>query len=282
MAIFRRYELVIGFLLGVAVSAFVAVMYGQNQTQDHKANQTTERDGAGQQPNREPFWVRATNDPTAAFTGIVALFTLVLAGSTIGLWIVTWRSGVRQSREMQASLAIAQQSADAAALQAKAIVQSELPLIAAQDFQVKAAADEPVNQTEIPEQPVLTLALRNFGRTPAEWESYGLETRYVKRLPEEPEYLRDYPQPPGTILSPGARGIELRDLLSLRPGRMRDALLREEIHLWVYGYVKYRDFLGNPHEMRFAALGLLHMVKPGTWFTFVYSSETPPAYSQRT
>jgi hypothetical protein len=33
----------------------------------------------------------------------VALFTFVLSVSTIGLWIVTWRSGIRQSRETQAS-----------------------------------------------------------------------------------------------------------------------------------------------------------------------------------
>jgi hypothetical protein len=46
---------------------------------------------------------RTTRDP-------VALFTFVLSVSTIGLWIVTWRSGVRQSREMNAHIAIVQKS----------------------------------------------------------------------------------------------------------------------------------------------------------------------------
>jgi hypothetical protein len=46
--------------------------------------------------------------------------------------------------------------------------------------------------------------------------------------------------------------------------------------LWIYGYVRFTDFLGNPHETRFVTMGLLHSDKPGSWFTFVYSSETPP------
>src|ERR1035438_4213636 len=47
---------------------------------------------------------------------VVAIFTIVLAGSTIALWIVTWQSGVRQSRDMQAAVAESRRSADAAML----------------------------------------------------------------------------------------------------------------------------------------------------------------------
>jgi hypothetical protein len=38
---------------------------------------------------------------------VIADFTVVLAFSTIGLWIVTWRSGVRQSRDMEGAIAAA-------------------------------------------------------------------------------------------------------------------------------------------------------------------------------
>jgi hypothetical protein len=41
------------------------------------------------------------------YTDPVALFTFVLAISTIGLWIVTWWSGARQSRETRNLIAIA-------------------------------------------------------------------------------------------------------------------------------------------------------------------------------
>jgi hypothetical protein len=40
-------------------------------------------------------------ETVAYYTKMLAWFTAVLASSTIGLWIVTWRSGVRQSRETQ-------------------------------------------------------------------------------------------------------------------------------------------------------------------------------------
>jgi hypothetical protein len=50
------------------------------------------------------FWEKARCDPVAYFTGWLVGFTGVLAISTIGLWIVTWRSGVRQSRDMEAAV----------------------------------------------------------------------------------------------------------------------------------------------------------------------------------
>jgi hypothetical protein len=43
----------------------------------------------------------------------VALFTFVLSVSTIGLWIVTWRSGVRQSRETRAATKAAEDAVEA-------------------------------------------------------------------------------------------------------------------------------------------------------------------------
>jgi hypothetical protein len=50
----------------------------------------------------------------AVYTLWLAIFTGVLAVSTVGLWWVTWRSGLRQSREMRQSVEVAVRSADAA------------------------------------------------------------------------------------------------------------------------------------------------------------------------
>jgi hypothetical protein len=41
----------------------------------------------------------------AVYTEALAWFTGILAISTIGLWIVSWRAGIRQSSDMQASIA---------------------------------------------------------------------------------------------------------------------------------------------------------------------------------
>ena len=54
------------------------------------------------------FWRWTTHDPVAFYTSVLAIFTGVLSISTIGLWVVTWRGGVRQSRDMEAAIAAAQ------------------------------------------------------------------------------------------------------------------------------------------------------------------------------
>src|SRR5579864_7243969 len=56
----------------------------------------------------------------------IAFFTLVLATSTIGLWIATWVSGVRQSRDMQKSIKVSERS----------FTEIERALIAGAHFQV--------------------------------------------------------------------------------------------------------------------------------------------------
>jgi hypothetical protein len=59
------------------------------------------------------FWEWTTHDPVAFYTFILALFTLVLAVSTIGLWIVTYLTlrharddAERQAKEMQETFRI--------------------------------------------------------------------------------------------------------------------------------------------------------------------------------
>jgi hypothetical protein len=92
-------------------------------TQPSDQGKTAGNTRNNQSENSRTLWERTTEDPNAFFT---AVFTAVLASSTIGLWIVTWLSGNRQSRDMQASINVtekaataAQTSGDAAVLQAK-------------------------------------------------------------------------------------------------------------------------------------------------------------------
>ncbi len=100
----------------------VAVTFGIAQPQNKGEDQTAAR-APREQPKREPFWIRTFDDP-------IAFFTLVLAVSTIGLWIVTWRSGIKQGRQTRQSLAIAKRSADIADLSARGAIQAlEVPLL---------------------------------------------------------------------------------------------------------------------------------------------------------
>jgi len=98
MQIFRRYELIIGFLLGIVLCT-IAAIYTPYYQQNHKTNST-------------PHSVAAkvsTDERLAEYTLWLAILTGVLALSTIALWIVTWRAGIRQSHDMQASIALARQ-----------------------------------------------------------------------------------------------------------------------------------------------------------------------------
>jgi hypothetical protein len=53
-------------------------------------------------------------DRLANYTLWLVIFTAVLAGSTIGLWIVTWRSGIRQSKDMERATTVATDATKAA------------------------------------------------------------------------------------------------------------------------------------------------------------------------
>jgi hypothetical protein len=226
---------------------------------------------------------------TAVSTTVVAIFTYVLARSTKRLWITTRDASAAQASDMKASIAVAKQSADAAKkaadaadLQAKTLFQAELPIVLVRNFRVAAREGEAINQLEIPEYPILHFTIFNYGRTPAELVSYCVEQKVAKRLPETPEY-EERLITPGTVLSPHGGKMPFMQPLTVM-GRDRAVILNESEYLWLYGFVKFNDFMGTgkTHETRFATMGLLRSERPGQWLMFVYSSETPPAYAERT
>jgi len=118
-----RAEIVFGFLIGSVFWAAVLgwqAAYAPTDAEKQKCYDAAEHAGHKTEECRS-FWERSTSDP-------VAFFTLVLAISTIGLWSATvflYRAGEKQSgharrsaaiqsRDMQASIKVAQQSADVA------------------------------------------------------------------------------------------------------------------------------------------------------------------------
>jgi hypothetical protein len=88
-----------GFLIAFAIWVFGILPFYYGPRDDTASNKcsTKEQENYG-------FWEKARCDPVAYFTAWLVGFTGVLAFSTIGLWIVTWRSGVRQSRDMESSI----------------------------------------------------------------------------------------------------------------------------------------------------------------------------------
>jgi hypothetical protein len=90
---------------------------------------------------------------------VIADFTAVLAFSTICLWAVTWRASIRQSRDMEASIAVATRAAENAE---KALHALEVPHI----FPVNMSFKTPEDAFGAPQSAFISVSLKNFGRSP--------------------------------------------------------------------------------------------------------------------
>jgi hypothetical protein len=70
----------------------------------------TDHSATDKHEQSKTVWERFVTIVDRTFDDPVAFFTLVLAISTIGLWVVTWRSGVRNSTDMQRSVRVAERA----------------------------------------------------------------------------------------------------------------------------------------------------------------------------
>jgi hypothetical protein len=76
----------------------------------YSGNDETTNQCSGEESKNHGFWEKASCDPTAYFTLWLVAFTGVLAISTIGLWIVTWRASASQARDMKDSIDVAERA----------------------------------------------------------------------------------------------------------------------------------------------------------------------------
>ncbi len=171
-----------------------------------------------------------------AFAGLLTLFTGFMWRSTYKLW-----------REARAGVAIAKQSADAAAQSA---------LAAQLNAEASAAAEQPrwivadmrlllddMNPDTAQRDGMLVVTLTNHGCTAAEMTRTVLRWKLAVLLDPKPRYpvgaVKD-PSEFGNIVKQG-ESYNLAESLSLSGGDV-ESIRRGETHLWVYGYVAYRDF----------------------------------------
>jgi hypothetical protein len=110
---FRIPEIFLGCFLTVAIFLMGGLIARPFLiTQQREQNQASH--AISEESISHGFWEKAADDPVAYFTLWLVGFTGVLAVSTIGLWIVTWRASASQARDMKASIAAAERSADIA------------------------------------------------------------------------------------------------------------------------------------------------------------------------
>lgn len=191
----------------------------------------------------------------AIFTAILGIFTISLARST-------------------------RIAADAAQRQATTAIGVELPTLMLFHFDfgdMGAASGDAILQS-----PLVTASVKNYGRTPAFVISQAVDFEW-NVWPEKPDYSRTAEDMAAeTVIEAG--GIhKLRDT---RPGRF---LSGEEISainegkgaLFAYGYIAYRDFLRQPHILRFSRRLIVGFGDDGKAFRWIDAEgEAPRAFTE--
>jgi hypothetical protein len=229
--------------------ALVAFSFSWHDT-DHK-QENNSRDNAENRGER-------AEERLADYTLWLDWATFGLFASTVGLWIVTWRSSVSQSKGTQRSLAIASRAADAAHKSAdvaeRALRDLERPYVVVKDVRV-------VNILEIPGREQTRIALEidisNLGRTPAIINQINIEI-----WPHQPNAPRRKPfsensRSDATVVS---IAIGASDMITIpsrpmwwRGGRELDNIIQNIEHDIVTIVLTYEDLFGwmNADKFRF-------------------------------
>ena len=220
------------------------------------------------------YRVKVSDSIVAIAAAITAIFTGLLWRSTEKLWTAGEKQIQVNRRSSRASLTAAQ----AAQAQVSNALRAELPIIVAQNTAYRPATILPDNQ--IPEHGELRIKVENFGRPPAELISHCIEASVLHRLPEIPKYYGDFDFPPGSFLT-REDPIEMPVMLILSE-KDRVDLASGDKHIFLRGYIRFLDFTGQRHEIRFCRMSLYRDDRPGKWFDFVVSAHMPAAYLKRT
>ncbi len=272
-------QLAIGALIAFALWIFVALplYYGPRDP-----NNSAAYNCSAEQEKNYGFWEKARCDPVAYFTAWLVGFTGVLAASTICLWIVTWRASVRQSRDMEASIAVAAKSAEAAKLQADIFFAVEASVFDFAGFKLveylypdglngrEVNGRDPVKTPPIPEFLRALIAITNLGKAPLRLTGMCVEYGVGKTLPPDPSYLSlngvnkvvEHGQISEWFMQPAIFQLDQDQ---------RKAIDAGTAYLWVYGFVFYIGLLREPRQLGFAV----------RWDSQsgVFVLRGPPAYS---
>jgi hypothetical protein len=215
---FRNPEAALGALVGFSLSLGVwgwIDSYGPTQRQKDECYEAAKKTGQ-KSDECTSFWERATHDP-------IAFFTLILAVSTIGLWGATallYRAGERQFR-----------------LAREEFLSTHRPKI-----RIKAVfvMNQFVNYEE---QIVIRVVCVNAGATDATLVSYGIIPMVIPNGTPLPPDLK-IPNIPVQSAIPSGIAISLQDYFYAITENEEVRMRREEANLYCLGYLHYLDGLG--------------------------------------
>jgi hypothetical protein len=185
---------------------------------------------------------------------VVAAFTIILAFSTIGLWLAT-HDLQKTTRDLakagERQIAVAKRAADAALLSARAAIGIQLPVIRIEPEQLSHQDGFVIGGDPYEECTVHSVMLLNLGSSralPAEI-LYGWTIGEV--LPERPSYRASEKFQPDVILEPNAKpGMKTLSLgMPLKPGEWPKICGGN--FCWFYCTLLYDDFMETRREAAF-------------------------------
>jgi hypothetical protein len=213
-------------------------------TEHNSGSQTA----AGQEYNKgnqpKPFWEPFTGDPVAFATLLLTGVTAILAVSTVGLWIVTGIAGRRQSRDMQRSIRIAEQS----------LIAVERAFVFGKGFQIGYDL-----QDGILENYLFFTSIENIGNTPANDVRIWMKGQFFPMNENrDASFVADNPGAP-TVLGP--RSPPLQSGFAIVPLSVMQQNWRHETEIWIWSRVEYRDIFNSGilhHHEQCARVELIH------------------------
>jgi hypothetical protein len=254
LKISREDKPVVAAILFLASAVLIAAAVSFSEAPGSPANQQTARDASGslsKQPQLESFWQRTVSDPINTFTGLLAMFTVALAGASIYQGWITRKSITLATREFEA--------AQRPWVSVNCAPATDLRLAKAFTYQGPLEGKQVSLEIEI--------RLKNVGTTPAVGISYDVRmieggTSALTSLQDEMETrLRKYANSKGEFgatLFPQAELIEDRclSLQSKDPDLTGVANewkhIGEYIQPYVVGCRRYSSQLGGVGITRFA------------------------------
>jgi hypothetical protein len=263
-----RAEIVFGFLIATVFWAAILgwqAAYAPTDSERQKCHETAERSGYKSEECKS-FWERTTSDPVAFFTFWLAISTVGLGISTVLLWAAgekqfrhARRASVVQSRDMQASIAVAKKGAEAALKSADALISAERAHLFVTvdetnilDVVGPSGRFNPGSSREGElDTPSVGYSFKNFGRTHATIKEVGAQLILAPKLTLDDEGipLDTFREP---IVGPQALTEKFGCLMyeTLTVGGAMDFKQRKAA-FWLDGYIVFEDAFGVLHRYQY-------------------------------
>lgn len=259
---FRILEIFLGAFLAVAIFAMgilFSSQYPGQATQTNSAakpNQPTSNKG-----KPEGFWEGVATDPVAAFT-----LGLVLVGAfQVGLFYV-------QLRLIKETLAPAKEAADAAKLNAEAVIKAERAYLF-----VEICLENVVDiikymqgmQSVAPRPILIQYRFTNYGKTPAVIKSISYGAVVAENLPRQREYIHILHLPTHLLGAETSTKTLEYDEFKISAA-IADSIQNLTDTFWFYGEIVYDDMFERQNTFDF----VFHVSGISEGFTLYQYKET--------